>query len=48
METDGHFDFSFQKNPAENLLKPEAYYKWKTATKGEHKAVVVLQVTCGQ
>ena len=33
-----------QKNPAENLLKPEAYYKWKCASSGESKAMVILQV----
>eukprot|EP00794_Sanderia_malayensis_P011119 gene11119-12289_t len=32
------------KNPAENLLKQESYYKWKTALKGENQAVVVLQL----
>jgi len=31
------------KNPADNLLKPEDYYKWKCATPGENRCVVELQ-----
>ncbi|XP_065056001.1 DNA repair protein XRCC1-like [Rhopilema esculentum] len=32
------------KNPADNLLKLEDYYKWKCASGGESKAIVVLQL----
>eukprot|EP00112_Aurelia_sp_Birch-Aquarium-sp1_P026789 Seg973.2 transcript_id=Seg973.2/GoldUCD/mRNA.D3Y31 product="DNA repair protein XRCC1" protein_id=Seg973.2/GoldUCD/D3Y31 len=32
------------KNPAENLLKPEAYFKWRCASSGENKAVVIIQL----
>lgn len=32
------------KNPAENILKPETYFKWKCETAGERQASLLLQL----
>lgn len=32
------------KHPAENILKPESYFKWKCATAGERQVSVVVQL----
>eukprot|EP00111_Clytia_hemisphaerica_P020336 TCONS_00059905-protein len=32
------------KNPAENLLKPETYFKWRSATSGERQVSAIIQL----
>lgn len=38
------FSSEDEKHPADNILKPETYFKWKCANGGEPNATIVLQL----
>ena len=38
------FSSEDENHPADNIIKPETYYKWRCATAGEMNATIVLQL----